>query len=54
MKNIFKVFIKKSNYLKNYIILYKKKGLFETPFKINLKQVFPCFHCVRSIPPTHN
>jgi len=31
----------------------KKKISLERSFKIDLNQVFPCFHWSKSIPPTH-
>ena len=46
---------------KKYLVLYydmnnfykKKDPSKRDLFKIELGQVFPCFHCTRSIPPTH-
>ena len=44
IKNVFQIFL----------IMQKKRSLNERSFKINLIEVFPCFHSNKLIPPTHN
>ena len=50
-ENIYVFYIQNLIYISNNP--KKKRPLNERSFKIDLNQVFPCFHWNKSIPPTH-